>query len=56
MEVRGTAQVVVLGGDPLGSRCGTLEEIAPMGEDVAHMAVLPRAKFERQRASRLDTL
>ncbi len=49
MEVRGTAQVVVLGGDPLGRGRRTLDEVAPVGQDVAHMAVLPGAEIERQR-------
>jgi hypothetical protein len=55
MEVRGAAQVVVLGRDPLGRRRWALDEVAPVAQDVAHMAVLPGAEFERQRAG-LDAL
>ena len=56
MEVRSAAQVVVLGGDPLGSGHRALDEVPPVAQDVAHMAVLPSAEFERQRAGRLDSL
>jgi len=56
MEVRGTAQVVVLGRDPLGSGRRALDEVAPVGQDVAQMAVLPGADLERQRTGRFDAL
>ncbi len=43
MEIRRAAQVVVLGRDPLGFGRRWLDEIAAIGQDVAHMAVVPGA-------------
>jgi hypothetical protein len=56
MEMRSTAQVVVLGRAPFGSRRGARHEVTPVDQDVAHMPVLPDTEFERQGASRLDAL
>ena len=56
MEVRSAAQVVVLRGHPFGRRHRTLDQVAPIGQDVAHMAVLPGAQFERQQAGGLHAL
>src|SRR5438093_13643707 len=54
--VRRAAQVVVLGCHPLGFRRRTLDEVAPVGQDVAHMAVLPGTELQGQRAGSLDAL
>ena len=54
--IRLATQVVVLGRDPLGFRLGTLEEVAPVGQDVAHMAVMPGAQLQGQGAGRLHAL
>mgnify|MGYP001793443597 CR=1 FL=1 len=56
MDGRGAARVVVLGGDPFGRWRRSLDEVAPVGQDVAHMPGLPGAEFKRQRTGRLDAL
>ncbi len=56
VEVGSAAQGVVLGGHPFGYRTRTLDQIAPLDQDVAHMAVLAGAKLERQGAGHLHAL
>ena len=41
---------------PTRAPAPTLDEVLPIGRDVAHMPVLAGAEFERQRAGRLDAL
>src|SRR5438132_14403611 len=54
--VRRAANVVVRGGHPLGlGRCSR-DEIASVGQDVAHVAVVPGAQLQGQRAGGFDAL
>ena len=54
MEIRRAAQVVVLGRDPLGLGRRWCNLIAAAAQDVAHMAVVGGAEFERDRAGRFQ--